>query len=219
MSQRSPSDAALLGLAAAGFAATAVVGYAATHSRRAYVTDHRVRRAMRRRSTRAGNRAATAVSMLGEPAVQLPLSVGVSAWIARQRHRRLLDAHNYAPTVAVLAAIGAHHAIKAAFPRKRPLSARLSGKTEPSYPSGHTATTLALAMTSAMMVAKRSPRANTATPRGRRSVVAGAITIPTLVAFARVYSGRHWISDVIGGSALGVALAASTRWLLRDNTE
>ena len=204
-------------MAAAGLVVTGAIGYMATHSRRVYEADHRVRRMMRRRSTRARNRAAKAVSMLGEPSVQVPLSLGLGALIARHRRSRIQDPTNLAPTVAVLAAIGAHHTIKAVFPRKRPLSARLSGKTEPSYPSGHTATMTALAAAAIMAAANRRPGANTSGTSSlafRRTALAGAVAAPVVVGLARVYSGRHWISDVVGGSVLGLAIAASTRWLL-----
>src|SRR5690349_17142608 len=110
MLQRSPKDAALLRLAAAGFAATAVVGYTPTHWRRAPEVCQRVRRGMRQHDPRARIRAATAVSMLGELAVEVPLSVALSASIARQRRTRLEDPRTLSPIAAVLAAIGAHHA-------------------------------------------------------------------------------------------------------------
>jgi len=209
MSLPKADDSALLRLAAAAGLATGALGYVATHSHAAYTADHRTRREMRRRSTPRRDRIARSISLIGEPSVQVPLSVLAGVLVSRQRGSRISDPANAAPTAAVLAAIGAHHAIKAMFPRKRPLSARLSGKTEPSYPSGHAATMTALCATTAML-ATRSPRS---TPALRRTVVTTAVAAPALVGLARVYSGRHWASDVVGGWTLGLAIAATARWL------
>lgn len=206
---KTTNDAALLRLAAAAAVATATVGYIATHSRRAYMLDHDIRRAMRRRSTRRRDRAAEIISLVGEPSAQLPLSVLAGALVARQRRGRIADPVNLAPAAAVIAAIGAHHAIKALFPRKRPLSARLGGKTEPSYPSGHAATMTALSATTAMLTTKRAR----SSPALRRAILGTAVTAPAIVGLARVYSGRHWATDVVGGWTLGISLAASTRWI------
>ena len=43
---------------------------------------------------------------------------------------------------------------------------------------------------------------------------AGAYAIATATAFMRVYNGRHWTSDVLGGAAIGILSADIGYWLL-----
>lgn len=203
-------EAKLIQVSVAAAAATAAIGIAATHSRDAYDLDHRVRRQMRRHSTRRMNRVAEFISAIGEPSAQVPLSVIAGAMLGCRREHPFTDPATYAPTAAVLTAIAAHHGIKAAFPRKRPLTARLSGKTEPSYPSGHATVTTALAATIAMLVSD-----DDASPAMRRVLMAGSAIPPAIVGLARAYSGKHWASDVLGGWALGLSIAAATSGVVK----
>jgi len=64
------------------------------------------------------------------------------------------------------------------------------------FPSGHTATTVALA-TVFTGLALRSRR--------RLRVAAGLWALAAVVAFSRIYLASHWPLDVIGGALLGVA--------------
>jgi membrane-associated phospholipid phosphatase len=42
----------------------------------------------------------------------------------------------------------------------------------------------------------------------------GAYTVASVVAFMRVYQGRHWMSDILFGAGLGILGAHVGEWLL-----
>lgn len=69
------------------------------------------------------------------------------------------------------------------------------------YPSGHT--TMAVAIAAAV---------HPALPRAGRVV---AWVLAALVAVARLHVGAHWPLDLVGGAALGIAIAAGA-WLVVD---
>ncbi len=73
---------------------------------------------------------------------------------------------------------------------RRPL--RTSG-----FPSGHTATTAALAVSLACAMPTR---------RSRRTVALGMGGLTLLVALSRVYMADHWPLDVLGGLVLGLVV-------------
>ena len=78
-----------------------------------------------------------------------------------------------------------------------------------SMPSGHT--TVLFAATAALMVTSGQTR-----PLPRLAMVAAALTSALLVAFARVYSDQHWLSDVLAGALLGSLTGYRiARWHLR----
>ncbi len=106
------------------------------------------------------------------------------------------------PIVSTLLAIGYHHAIKSAFKRKRPLNARISGQRQPSFPSGHATITSAFATSAAYLLLRER-----AAPA--RTVIPAAALLPAAVGLARVYDGRHWASDVVGGWLAGTSISSS----------
>lgn len=63
------------------------------------------------------------------------------------------------------------------------------------FPSGHTATTVAMATVVTLL----------AGGRGRGWLLLGAWSLAGLVGFSRLYLASHWPLDVLGGTALGVA--------------
>jgi len=84
---------------------------------------------------------------------------------------------------------------------RRPL--RVNG-----FPSGHTATTAALAVALGMRLPGR---------RGRRVAAASLGLLTAMIALSRVYMADHWPLDVLGGAALGAAsgllvVLAASRW-------
>jgi undecaprenyl-diphosphatase len=81
-----------------------------------------------------------------------------------------------------------------------PVGRRLANHpSSPSFPSGHSASAAAFAAG----VALESPRA-------------GAVVAPLAagVAYSRIHVGAHWLSDVVGGVALGAAVALIGRLLV-----
>jgi undecaprenyl-diphosphatase len=74
-----------------------------------------------------------------------------------------------------------------------------------SFPSGHTAATVALWGALAVLA---SERARSALVRG--IVLALAFGLPLLVASSRLYRGMHFFTDVLGGALLGVVWLGAT---------
>lgn len=78
------------------------------------------------------------------------------------------------------------------------------------FPSGHTATTLAMATVLTQLYVLRRCR--------KREALAIALTLWTLaglVALSRIYLGSHWPLDVIGGAVVGIASGAAAIPLCR----
>ena len=69
-----------------------------------------------------------------------------------------------------------------------------------SYPSGHCAT---------VFLGAELVRMEYGTAYG-----IAAYAMATGVAFLRIYNGRHWLNDVIGGAGVGILAARIGRWLL-----
>jgi membrane-associated phospholipid phosphatase len=86
-------------------------------------------------------------------------------------------------------------------PRKRPEVDRLEQlPVDASYPSGHTAASIAVYAGLALLLTSRFPN-------GRLRVVAWtiAVLIPIFVALSRMYRGMHHPLDVAGGMLIGIA--------------
>lgn len=66
-----------------------------------------------------------------------------------------------------------------------------------SFPSGHTTSSFAIAVTIAMLW-----------PGNRRFAGVLLISVATLIGISRIYRGVHWPTDVIAGAALGFACGA-----------
>ena len=136
----------------------------------------------------------------GEPYAHWPLGAAVAATV--------IVCNDGSPWRAVIpmasASLGAilmHHAVKAVYARARPRHALLLGKTEPAFPSGHTADATAVLATGAYLLV-------------REGLVPVAVVAPVVVAVAlivgasRVALGWHWTSDVMGGWLTGIAVAS-----------
>ena len=102
---------------------------------------------------------------------------------------------------ASLGAIIAHHAVKLVYHRPRPAIALARHKLEAAYPSGHTTDATAVVVTSAVLLGQQR-----VLPLGFAAPLAVALCIVTGV--SRVVLGWHWVTDVIGGWLVGLAVAA-----------
>lgn len=135
---------------------------------------------------------------LGSVRVLLPLIlvVGVGCWL-RQRTWRPLGLL----AAAYLGADLAFNAVKELVGRPRPPAGiLLTPVAGPGFPSGHATQAVAVyGMLAALTAA--------ATPRWSRKVAAwaAAVVIVGTVAVSRLYLGTHWLTDVLGGLALGAA--------------
>lgn len=147
--------------------------------------------------TRSADRVVALLTDLGALPVTA-LLVAITALWAQRTHR--------APTGAAL--VGglaltwiAVHVAKATEARPRPGN----GVTETlglSYPSGHSAYAVAL-VACAVVLARDQPR-----PLVRAVILGGAVSLALFVGASRIYLRVHYLSDVLGGFGLAVAVFA-----------
>ena len=93
----------------------------------------------------------------------------------------------------------AQHGVKDVVDRLRPTLVPAAAKLGPSFPSGHSATAAAFYAAAALIIGRALRRP------ARHAVIAAAVAIAVGVAASRVLLDLHWLSDVIGGLALGWA--------------
>lgn len=193
-------------------AAAATVGLAVvTRTRRVQRWDD----AIERRAARARPRVQLAARLATLPGARFghpAIGAAAALWILDARggpRRRIL----IPLAAASLGAIGAHYGVKLFYRRPRPRVALRRGKTEPAFPSGHTADATAVVATSAYLLI----REGVAPPLG---VIPLATALALGTGWSRVALGWHWGSDVGGGWLAGIAVAAgcaaSYEWLRAD---
>lgn len=143
-----------------------------------------------------------AVSFAGSPPL-LWLMVGAAVAFTLRRRRARLAVFLVATT---LTGGLIDTAVKIAVDRDRPsLEAPVATAHGQSFPSGH-AMSSTVAYGALLLVLLPALPA-----RARRPAVAGAVVLVLAIGFSRLALGVHYISDVLGGYALGLAwLAAST---------
>jgi membrane-associated phospholipid phosphatase len=130
-------------------------------------------------------------------AVALFLALVAGFWWRRWAEPAML-------VVAMVGQLAIHVAVTAVVDRPRPPVPRLdAAQPTSSFPSGHTMAAVALYGAFAVLAAERWP--------GRAVHVAAvgvAVLVPSAVAFARMYRGMHYPTDVVGATLL------SALWLL-----
>ena len=138
------------------------------------------------------------VTWLGSSLFIVPfgIAVGVSLWRRR---------HSWQPLVmmaaAFLGAAGLYDIVKPVVGRARPPAALQVGRPDigRAFPSGHATQSIAFyGMLAVVLIVWYAPR-------HRRLFVAGAALITLVVGASRLYLGVHWLTDVLGGYALGLA--------------
>jgi membrane protein DedA with SNARE-associated domain/membrane-associated phospholipid phosphatase len=140
------------------------------------------------------------VTWLGSTAVIVPVMVLVGAfYLVRRRDWRA----GAKLSVTLAGAIVLYDIVKAAVGRARPPSTAWIGHyTGGAFTSGHATQTVAFYGMLALIVgAGRSTRT-------RGWLWLGAALIALLVGASRIYLGAHWLSDVLGGYALGATWLA-----------
>lgn len=142
------------------------------------------------------------LAVFGGPLWTTIITIAVVAVLVLLRHPRTAVA--LASTVS-LSSI-AFSTIKVVLERPRPSSAMMQLTTF-SYPSGHTTTAAALALTIAITL-----------PRVWVRVwvwIAGSGWI-AFIAWSRTYLELHWLSDVLAGALLGASVAVLVDGVLRQ---
>jgi membrane-associated phospholipid phosphatase len=138
------------------------------------------------------------VTWLGSSFVIVPFGVvvGGSLWRRRRSWRPLVMM-----AVAFLGAAGLYDIVKPAVGRARPAAAlQVSGPdVGNAFPSGHATQTISFyGMLAVVLIVSYAPRR-------RWPFVIGAVLVTLVVGASRLYLGVHWLTDVLGGYALGLA--------------
>lgn len=136
---------------------------------------------------------AKAFTILGQPAVLIPVGFAVAAWLWWARGWR----HAVAVLAVTLVGRGLVEAQKYAIERLRPSDEiHLIPVSTPSFPSGHAASSMIVCLTIALVVFSRT--------RWKWPAIAVALILSLCIGTSRVLLGVHWPSDVIGGWAFGL---------------
>lgn len=75
----------------------------------------------------------------------------------------------------------------------------LPAQRDYSFPSGHTGSSIAVALVLFFCMPRRYG--------------IPALILAVLIAFSRLYLGVHYLSDVLGGALIGIGIAFGVRWL------
>lgn len=124
--------------------------------------------------------------------------LGLTQWI-RRRHLRRVDGSILVLGGFYLLVIAAYLFFEAFVVNHRPVL--IEGRLEASYPSSTTLLTLCAIPTAAMQLRRRIRHAVL-----RRSCASLLIAFGAFMVVARLLSGVHWLTDVIGGGLLSAGL-------------
>lgn len=141
-----------------------------------------------------------ALEVVTELGTSVVFVIPVAILLALIEYRRLPN--RWMPVflaTVVLGEILVVNAIKELLDRTRPEFNEIAQTLGPSFPSGHSGLAAAFYAGAALVLARRR------SPRTRALLAGGAVAIAVGVASSRVLLGVHWLSDVIGGLALGWA--------------
>lgn len=134
------------------------------------------------------------ITELGDAWVTLPLTVAVGGWLLWRRAWRTTA---YWVGAVLLAAV---FTLVMQLTVHTPRPEVLYSNTDMfSFPSGHAAVNATLYAFLAFLIARET------TPRWRGMITGAASVLITLIVFARLYLGAHWLSDVLGGLAFAAA--------------
>lgn len=167
---------------------------------RADVLDHAVARRLRATDRAALDRA---MRQLSTSADHSRLWVAVAGLLCMSGHRNLIRGAVAGLVSGALSSLVVNQGLKRALPRHRPSSEDLLRRrrlrrapTSSSFPSGHSASATAFATG----VALQAPATG---------LVLGPLA--AAVAYSRLHTGVHFISDVLAGGATGIGVAVLVR--------
>ncbi len=142
-------------------------------------------------------RVAEVVTYLGWFPVLAVLALAAAAWLAHDGRRG--DAAVL--LASALATSLATRLLKVAFDRPRPqVGSAVDLPASAAFPSGHTSGSFAVLVLAALLLSER------AAPRLRLLAVGGALAAVTVVAATRVVLDAHYLTDVVAGACLGLAV-------------
>jgi undecaprenyl-diphosphatase len=198
---RALSGASLLGAGVVALGAAAVFALIARRvaTGAAQPGDRAVRDAVQSHRSAALDVAVKPVTLLSLP-VLVVTGTAALVWHLHQTGRR---AAAVAIGVTPLIAGTAGQAFTTFLHQRNPPDSRdapYGEVTEPSFPSGHTTGVTAEAIAIGFVMANEG----LAPPE----LLAALLAWPLLVGTTRVYRDRHWMSDILGGWAAGVSVAA-----------
>ena len=137
------------------------------------------------------------ITELGDATVIIAVTLATLAWLAWRRNWRGIIYEAAAVAIASLFT----SLLKITLQQSRPHAFAPVAATF-SFPSGHTAVSMALYGFLAIIVAWEVSR------RWQLAVVTAAGLLVAAIAFSRIYLGAHWLSDVLAGLAFGLAWAS-----------
>ncbi len=147
---------------------------------------------------------------VGAPAVVIPSTGLIAAWLWRRKGLPIAGAVVLAPAVASALFL----AIKRVYARARPAGGALLKELTYSFPSGHaTASAAIFGAVSYVLWRERMV--------GQGQAIALGVAPPLLIGSSRVYLDVHWTTDVLGGWSVGAlvaALSAAVYERVRQNT-
>jgi membrane-associated phospholipid phosphatase len=130
----------------------------------------------------------------------IEIVVALAAMVALIDFRRTRSRSTFLFLALVLAGMElAQLGVKDLVGRVRPTLDPAAARLGPSFPSGHSATAAAFYAAAALIIGRGLRRP------ARHVLIAAAIATAVAVAGSRVLLDLHWLSDVIGGLALGWA--------------
>jgi undecaprenyl-diphosphatase len=140
---------------------------------------------------------ALVITWIGSPWVMILLAIGAGAWFYVRGGRKRAGVVIAAPAAGSLLS----PIVKALFARSRPAGAVLLNEHTYSFPSGHAATSAAVVVTLCYVLAREGVIS------WRTAILVGG-TVPLVVGLTRLYLDVHWTTDVVGGWAVGLFVAA-----------
>jgi undecaprenyl-diphosphatase len=190
-----PAVALLVASTLTGTAFAALARGVATHA--TAHADGRARRRFPKRRRPATKRAAKVIGPLGKEWIHGPLALAATGFL----WRRGAGGRAAVPALASVTSIALSRTFERTLRQRRPPPGRHS-PTEPSFPSGHSLQTAAVALTTAYVLG----REGMAHPA---AAVALGLLPPVVSGVGRLYLERHWATDVIAGWLAGASVATA----------